>query len=112
MSVAAEPLWKYGARRFDAAKGQWLPIATAANFSGVSWSFDGKYLFAQNILEPGQPVYRFRGGFRRERVASFEELLTSGAEGCLLNGLAPDGSLVIAKKHGNGQVQALDLDLP
>jgi Tol biopolymer transport system component len=98
---------------FDHQSQKWNTIATGTSLSGVTWSPDSKYLFEQNILDPGQPVYRLHAGdFKPERVVSFESFVQNGVETCVFETVAADGSLIVRLKRSGGNVYALDLDLP
>ena len=99
---------------FDFQTGDWKEIASAGkSFYYLEPTRNGKYLYFQDLVEEGQPLYRVRAGdWRLERVMSFESLLQTGVVRCRFMGLAPDGSPMLLATRGGGDVYALDLDLP
>jgi hypothetical protein len=98
---------------FDLNTEKWSVIASGALLSRPTWSHDSKYLYVQDILEAGEPIYRFHAGdFKRERFLSFESLLNGGVQRCAFQDLARDGSLLVTLSRGGGHVYIIDLDLP
>jgi hypothetical protein len=76
------------------------------------WSADS-VLYFQDLLAPGEPVYRFQpGGSGAQRVYSFEDILQAGAVRCAFWGFAPDGSLLVQVNRGGGDLYALTVNLP
>ena len=95
----------------DAGTRQWTKLSetTLAN-EFISWEKDGTALYYQDILAPGQPVYRLRlSDHKRELVTSFETLHVVRA-GFLT--FAPDGQLIATLNRSGTDVYSLDLDLP
>jgi Tol biopolymer transport system component len=103
-----------GLMLYDANRQKWTELASGTALSGRPlWSKDSKYLYIQDLLEPGEPVYRLRAGdFSRERFIDFRKVLNSGIEQCALEDLALDGSPVILLTRRGVRVYVLDLDLP
>jgi DNA-binding winged helix-turn-helix (wHTH) protein/WD40 repeat protein len=99
---------------FDSQVGKWKEIANGRVLSGHgAWTHDSKYLLIQDGFEPGQPIYRLHAGdFKRERVLSFETILGSGVDRCVLTDLAPDDAPIITLLRRGTRVYALDLYLP
>ena len=99
---------------FDFKTHDWKQIgANGKLFYYLEGTRDGKYLYFQDLLESGQPLYRIRAGdWKLERVMSFDSLLRTGVLRCRFMGLTPDGSPMILATRGGGDVYALDLDLP
>jgi Tol biopolymer transport system component/DNA-binding winged helix-turn-helix (wHTH) protein len=97
---------------FDPALKKWNEIQAGQDISGVSWSRDSKYLYFQDMLEAGQPIYRLHASdWKREKFLSFETYLNGSLDRCVLETLAPDGSPIIGFERGL-QIYALDVDLP
>jgi hypothetical protein len=44
--------------RFEPATSSWKVIATGRRLSGTSWSPDSQFVYYQDSLESGSPVYR------------------------------------------------------
>jgi Tol biopolymer transport system component len=99
---------------FDSQAGKWKEIANGKLLSGHgAWTHDSQYLLIQDGLEPGQPIYRLHAGdFKRERLLSFESLLGSGVDRCVLTDLAPDDAPIITLLRRGTRVYALDVYFP
>lgn len=90
----------------------WTEVAHGNLISFPVWSPDS-VLYFQDILAPGEPVYRFKpGGAAPQRAYSFEDILQAGAIRCAFWGFAPDGSLLVQVNHGGGDIYALTVNLP
>lgn len=91
---------------------RWKVVAHAKAISFPVWSPDSM-LYFQDLLEPGEPVYRLQPGSPGpQRVFSFEDILQgSSALRCAFQGFAPDGSALVQVSHGGGDVYALRVDL-
>ena len=91
---------------------RWTEVAHGTLISFPVWSADS-VLYFQDLLAPGEPVYRFQpGGSAPQRAYSFEDILQSGAQRCAFWGFAPDGSLLVQVNRGGGDVYALTLSAP
>lgn len=98
---------------YDIRKNQWTDIARGKLIAMPVWAPDSRYVYAQDILEPGEPVYRFLADHpSKERFSSFEDLLKSGAMRCGFSGFAPDGSMVVQLARGGGNLYRIQLELP
>jgi Tol biopolymer transport system component/DNA-binding winged helix-turn-helix (wHTH) protein len=91
---------------------RWSEVARGTLISFPVWSADS-VLYFQDILAPGEPVYRFHPGEAGpQRAYSFEDILQSGAQRCGFQGFAPDGSLVVQVNRGGGDIYALTISVP
>jgi Tol biopolymer transport system component/DNA-binding winged helix-turn-helix (wHTH) protein len=98
---------------YDIRQKRWTEIARGNFISTPQWATDSMYVYFQDILESGEPVYRFRPKVGSlERVHSFEDLLKSGALRCGFIGFGPDGSLLVQLARGGGNLYKIELDLP
>jgi DNA-binding winged helix-turn-helix (wHTH) protein/Tol biopolymer transport system component len=98
---------------YDFARGRWSELARGNDLTNPYWSADGRYVYLQDLLTPGEPVFRFSTAtWRKEPVFSFEEILHSGPQRCLFIGLTPDGSLLTRFTRDGGDLYALGVDLP
>jgi len=96
----------------DLTTHRWTQIARGAAISFPVWSPDS-VLYFQDILAPGEPVYRFQpGGGAPQRAYSFEDILQAGGIRCAFWGFAPDGSLLVQVNRGGGDIYALTVNLP
>jgi hypothetical protein len=74
---------------------------------------DLQYVYFQDLLAPGDPLYRMRAGDSKiERVMSLESLLQSGVIRCTFAGLTADGFPIVLANRGGTDVYSLDLHLP
>jgi Tol biopolymer transport system component/DNA-binding winged helix-turn-helix (wHTH) protein len=91
---------------------RWREVAHGTLIGLPAWSVDS-VLYFQDILAPGEPVYRFQSGSSgAQRTYSFEDILQSGAQRCAFSGFAPEGSLVVQVNRGGGDIYALTISLP
>jgi Tol biopolymer transport system component len=92
---------------------RWSEVARGKVFTFPVWSADS-VLYFEDLLEPGEPVYRYHpgGASRPQRAYSFEDLLQAGAIRCAFFGFTPDGSLLVQINRGGGDVYALTVNLP
>jgi Tol biopolymer transport system component/DNA-binding winged helix-turn-helix (wHTH) protein len=99
--------------RFDHKAQEWIEIATGGRLSGFSWSKDSRYLYVQDVLAAGMPVYRLRApAFERDATFTLDSLLTRGIQRAVFLGLTLDGDLIIKLTRAGTLIYALDLDLP
>ena len=98
---------------YDIKKKQWTEVVRGKLISIPVWTADSRYLYAQDVLEPGEPVYRFLAAHpAKERFYSFEDLLQTGVLRCGFAGFAPDGSMVVRLSRGGGNLYRIQLELP
>jgi Tol biopolymer transport system component/DNA-binding winged helix-turn-helix (wHTH) protein len=91
---------------------RWSEVARGTLISAPVWSADS-VLYFQDLLAPGEPVYRFQpGSSSPQRAYSFEDILHSGAQRCAFQGFAPDGSLLVQVNRGGGDIYALTVSAP
>jgi DNA-binding winged helix-turn-helix (wHTH) protein/Tol biopolymer transport system component len=91
---------------------RWSDVARGKVLGFPVWSADS-VLYFEDILAPGEPVYRFQSGASSpQRIYSFEDILQSGAMRCGFEGFAPDGSLLVQVNRGGGDLYALTANLP
>jgi DNA-binding winged helix-turn-helix (wHTH) protein/Tol biopolymer transport system component len=87
----------------------WSEVGHGKSIPFPVWSPDSA-LYFQDLLEPGEPVYRVEPGVSGpQRLYSFEDILQgdAGAIRCRFEGFAPDGSLLVQVSLGGGDVYAL-----
>jgi Tol biopolymer transport system component len=98
---------------YDIKKRQWSEIARGKLMAMPVWAPDSRYVYVQDILEPGEPVYRFLADHpAKERFYSFEDLLQAGVMRCGFTGFAPDGSMLVQLARGGGNLYRIQLELP
>ena len=90
----------------------WSEVAHGKVITFPVWSADS-VLYFEDLLAPGEAVYRFQpGSSGPQRAYSFEDILQSGGHRCAFVGFAPDGSLLVQVSRGGGDVYALTTNLP
>jgi Tol biopolymer transport system component len=98
---------------YDMKKNQWTEIARGKLMAMPAWAADSRYVYSQDILEPGEPIYRFLAEHpAKERFYSFEDLLQTDVLRCGFEELGPDGSLVVKLSRGGVNVYRIQLELP
>jgi len=97
----------------DAGSGEWRAVGEGHLMSEPQWSRDGRWLYFQDLLAEGQPIYRLGlSDGRKELFLSFEEQLRENAMRCGLSGMTPSGGLIITIDRSGSDIYALDLELP
>ena len=98
---------------FDFHGRNWKEIAHGTLLAQPTWSRDAKYLYFQDLLDVGEPLYRVRvADATVDRVMSFDSMLQAGAIRCAFAGLTADGWPLVLVTRGGGDIYGLDLDLP
>jgi Tol biopolymer transport system component/DNA-binding winged helix-turn-helix (wHTH) protein len=97
---------------YNFASRRWQVVAHGNAFTGPLWSPDG-YVYFQDLLAPGEPLFRYRPGAPApEQIAEFTDILNGGVHRCGFTGLAPDGSLLLSLNRGSADLYAASLDIP
>jgi hypothetical protein len=77
------------------------------------WSWDGKYVYYQDMREGDQPIFRVRLSDRWiERMTSSRQIPQSDISGYSLCALGADDAPFAAVSRSNSDIYALDVDLP
>jgi DNA-binding winged helix-turn-helix (wHTH) protein/Tol biopolymer transport system component len=98
---------------FDPATRRWRDLARGRVFGPPIWSRDSRYLYVQDILEENEPVRRIEVMTGRiDDVVDFRSVLEGGVQRCGLEGIAPDGSLVVRLTRGDHDVYVVRLQVP
>lgn len=109
--LAATSLDARGVFIFDNRSKQWRQVGHANQV--YKFIRDGKYLYYQDIRDPGQAVFRLNPQtWKSERVLDFSRLLRSGAIRCAFEGFAPDGSPMVSVAYSWANLYAFDVELP
>lgn len=97
---------------FDLRTQRWSEVARGRLISVPVWSEDSM-LYFQDVLAPGEPVFRFQpGASSPRRYYSFEDILQAGAVRCGFEGFAPDGSLLVQVNRGGADIYSLTVAVP
>jgi Tol biopolymer transport system component/DNA-binding winged helix-turn-helix (wHTH) protein len=98
---------------YDFATRQWQIIVRGAAIGFPVWTSDSRYLVYQEMLEEGEPIYRYdMRQHAAERIADFDAELSTGISRCALMGLAPDGAPLLDVTRGNSDLFRAELSLP
>jgi hypothetical protein len=97
---------------FDFQTSRWQAVAHGNDFYRLRKTPDGKYFYFQDILSPGEPIYRMHvGDWKVERVMSFESILHGDVVRCRFAGMMRDGSPMVIAVRGGYEIYSIDLDL-
>ena len=99
---------------YDMNSHQWVALADGANYGIPFWTRDSRSFYFQEVLgDASQPIFRVNVATRAvERMMSSREIPQSGFSGYTLTGLTPGGAPVATVLRSNGDLYALDVDLP
>jgi Tol biopolymer transport system component/DNA-binding winged helix-turn-helix (wHTH) protein len=100
-------------RLLDTSTHTWTTVAQGKNLTYPVWSADGADLYFQDLLAPGQPLFKFQiATSLQTQVASFQKALDTGIQRCSFVGLSPDGAPIIAFDRSNSDIYGARLSLP
>ncbi len=99
---------------YSFASRHWRMAAHGHLLGLTVWSPRGRYLYFQDLLSPGEPLFRLNvhRSAPPQPIANFSALLQSGVMRCALFGLAPDGRPLFSLTTSNTNIYAADLKLP
>ncbi|MGC9948266.1 MAG: winged helix-turn-helix domain-containing protein [Bryobacteraceae bacterium] len=99
---------------FDMQSHGWTQLADRGNYGVPLWTRDGRYFYFEEVLGAvDQPIFRVNVATRAvERMMSSRQLPQSGFSGFTLTGLTPGDAPIATVLRGNGELYALDVDLP
>jgi len=97
----------------DVNSNRWSSAVTGNYFLTPFW-VDSHHLFVQDLLAPGEPIFRISAAdtLKAERAFSFEDILRSGPVRCAFNGLTPDSSPLLLITTSGSDLYSLRVDLP
>ena len=95
---------------FDRTQQRWATLTTHG-VSDPTWSHDGRYLYFQDFLEAGKPIYRIAvPGGKPEPVATISNLRPIAATDYRLIGLAPGDLPMVSARTSTVNLFSVDLD--
>lgn len=110
--IAALSLDSQRVMLFDVERETWQELARV-NASYPAWASDSSALYFGALISNKQTQYRITMRDRRvERVVSFPEALQEVVSFALWSGIAPDGSLIVARDLSNEEIYALEWQIP
>jgi Tol biopolymer transport system component len=108
--LVAMPLEQHALMLYDRAAGRWTTL-TAHGVGDPTWSHDGRYVYFQDFLEAGKPIYRIAvPAGTPEAVATIENLRPVAATDYRLIGLAPGDLPVVTARTPVVNLYAVDLN--
>jgi Tol biopolymer transport system component/DNA-binding winged helix-turn-helix (wHTH) protein len=108
--IAAMRLDQRALLLFDRSKGQWSTLTTHGVGDPI-WSHDGRYLYFQDFLEEGEPIYRMAvPAGAAESVATIGNLRPIAATDFRLIGLAPGDLPVVSAHTSTVNLYSVDLN--
>jgi len=108
--IAAMRLDQRALLLFDRSNGQWTTLTTHG-VGDPTWSHDGRYLFFQDYLEAGEPIYRMAvPAGPAESVATIGNLRSISATDFRLIGLAPGDLPVVSAHTSTVNLYSVDLN--
>lgn len=97
----------------DVTTKQWRTLAHGGYISLPSWSADGAYVYYQDLLAAGEPIFRVNVVSNQiEKMAGFQQALSASVHRCAFLGLAPDGTALVAFERGNADIYGATVSLP
>jgi Tol biopolymer transport system component/DNA-binding winged helix-turn-helix (wHTH) protein len=108
--IAAMPLDQRALMLFDRTTQRWTTL-TSRGVGDPTWSQDGRYLYFQDFLEPGKPIYRVAvPAGKPEQVATIQSLLPISATDYRLIGLAPGDLPIVTARTPAVNLYEVDLN--
>jgi Tol biopolymer transport system component/DNA-binding winged helix-turn-helix (wHTH) protein len=108
--IAAMPLDQRALMLYDRTNQHWTILAKHG-VGDPTWSHNGKYVYFQDFLEPGKPIYRVpvpEG--KPEPVATIQSLLPISAIDYRLIGLAPGDLPIVTARTPDVNLYSVDLN--
>ncbi|MGO4879401.1 MAG: winged helix-turn-helix domain-containing protein [Bryobacteraceae bacterium] len=89
-------------------------VADAANYGIPFWTRDSRYFYFEKVIgDVDQPIFRANvATHAAERMMSLKQLPQSSFIGYTLTGITPDDEPIATVIRSNGDLYALDVDLP
>jgi Tol biopolymer transport system component len=108
--VAAMPLDQHALRLYDTKTQRWTTL-TSHGAGDPTWSHDSKFVYFQDFLEAGMPIYRIAmPGGQPEQVATISDLRPITATEYRLIGLAPGDLPVVSVRTSSVNLYDVNLN--
>jgi Tol biopolymer transport system component/DNA-binding winged helix-turn-helix (wHTH) protein len=108
--VAAMTLDQRKLLLFERLTGRWTTL-TMHNVGDPTWSHDSRYLYFQDFIEPGKPIYRITiPAGKPELVTSISKLNPIAAADYRLIGLGPGDLPIVSARTSTVNLYKVDLD--
>jgi Tol biopolymer transport system component len=110
--IAAIRLDQQAILLFDRVQKHWVTL-TSHGAGDPTWSHDGHFLYFQDFLEPGKPIYRIAvPSGQPERVTTIDSLRPVSATDYRLVGLAPGDLPMVSARTSTVNMYSVDLNEP
>ncbi len=108
--IAAMPLDQRALMLYDRSTQRWTTL-TKHGVGDPTWSHDSRYVYFQDFLEPGKPIYRIAvPSGKPEPVATIQSLLPISAIDYRLIGLAPGDLPIVTARTPDVNLYSVDLN--
>lgn len=96
---------------FDRAQQRWSVLTATHGVGDPVWSHDGRFLYFQDFIEAGKPIYRVAiPSGAPQKVATISDLRPIAATDYRLIGLAPGDLPIVSARTSDVDLYALDMD--
>lgn len=110
--IAAMPMDQHAVMLYDTRSQRWTTLTTHGA-GDPTWSHDSRFVYFQDFLEPGKPIYRIAvPDGQAEPVATIEDLRPIAATDYRLIGLAPGDLPVVSVRTSTVNFYEVDLNQP
>jgi len=108
--IAAMPMDQHAVMLYDFRAGRWSTLTTHGA-GDPTWSQDGRYVYFQDFLETGKPIYRVEvPSGQIEQAATIDSLRPIAATDYRLIGLAPGDLPVVSVRTSTVNLYQVNLD--
>jgi Tol biopolymer transport system component/DNA-binding winged helix-turn-helix (wHTH) protein len=108
--IAAMPMDQRALMLYDRTTERWTRL-TVHGVGDPTWSHDGRFIYFQDFIETGKPIYRIAvPDGKPELVATIDNLRPIAASDYRLIGLAPGDLPVVTARTSTVNIYAVDLD--
>jgi len=98
---------------YELRSATWRTLSPGRSIGQPAWSGDGTYLYYQDLLQPGEPLFRahVKSG-RVDKVADFQDVLNGGVHRCVFLGLAPNGDPLVSFLRTDSDIYGAAVSFP
>lgn len=111
--ISATTADQHELRLWQVSTRQWRTVARGVALGIAEWSPDSRYLYFQDLLAPGEPLFRYAADTGRvTKVADFSLPLAAGALRCAFWGVDPAGDPIMRFDRSGADLFAASVELP
>lgn len=99
---------------YEMATHRALALLGAGNYGAACWARNSRYFYVQQVMgDEEQPIFRVNAATHAvERAMTAQQIPQSGFSGYTLTGITPDDAPIATVLRRNGDLYAIDVDLP